>query len=91
MDATWRCPAEPVDDYTRKGGDITETVGRRCLCNALMSNIGLGQIKRNGSVEPMLVTSGDDVAEVARFLPDDTSSYRATDVITHLLGDINPG
>ncbi len=84
----WRCPAEPVDDYVRKGGNIADTVGRKCLCNALMSNIGLGQIKRDGSVEPILVTSGDDVAEVARFLPDGASSYRAKDVIDHLLGGI---
>ncbi len=84
----WRCPAEPVDDYVRKGGDIADTVGRKCLCNALISNIGLGQIKRDGSLEPTLVTSGDDVAEVARFLPEGASSYRAKDVIDHLLGGI---
>jgi len=87
----WRCPAEPVDDYVRKGGDVADTVGRKCLCNTLLSNIGLGQIKRDGSVEPTLVTSGDDVAEVARFLPDGASSYRAKDVIDHLLGGIATG
>ncbi len=87
----WRCPAEPIDDYVHKGGDITDTVGRKCLCNALMSNIGLGQIRRDGSIEPILVTSGDDVAEVARFLPDGASSYRAKDVVDHLLGGIATG
>ena len=87
----WRCPAEPIDDYVRKGGDITDTEGRKCLCNALMSNIGLGQIRRDGSIEPILVTSGDDVAEVARFLPDGASSYRAKDVVDHLLGGIATG
>ena len=87
----WRCPAEPVDDYVRKGGDLADTVGRKCLCNALMSNVGLGQIKRDGSVEPILVTSGDDVAEVARFLPAGASSYRAKDVIENLLGSIDAG
>ena len=84
----WRCPAEPVDDYVRKGGDIADTIGRKCLCNALMSNIGLGQIKRDGTHEPILVTSGDDVAEVARFLPAGASSYGAKDVIDYLLGGI---
>ena len=87
----WRCPSEPVDDYLRKGGDIADTMGRRCLCNALMSNVGLGQIRRDGSVEPILVTSGDDVAEVARFLADGASSYRAKDVIDHLLGGVVTG
>lgn len=83
----WRCAGEPVDDYVRKGGDIGDTMGRKCLCNALMSNIGLGQIRRDGSLEPTLVTSGDDVADVARFLREGESSYRAKDVIDYLLSD----
>ena len=87
----WRCPAEPVDDYVRKGGDVADTVGRKCLCNALMSNIGLGQIKRDGTEEPILVTSGDDVADVARFLPDGATTYHAKDVIDYLLGGIATG
>lgn len=82
----WRCPAEPVADYVRKGGDIADTVGRKCLCNALMTNIGLGQVQRDGSEEPPLLTAGDDVAAVARFLPPGATSYSAGDVIDYLLG-----
>ena len=81
----WRCPAEPVDDYVRKGGDIADTEGRKCLCNALMANIGLGQRRKDGSEEPALVTSGDDVADVAQFLRGDADSYGARDVISRLL------
>ena len=81
----WRCPSEPVDDYLRKGGSEQDTAGRRCLCNALVANIGLGQIQRNGEREMPLVTSGDDVAGVARFLPPGADTYRAADVIRHLL------
>ena len=84
----WRCPAEPVDDYVRKGGLEADTVGRKCLCNALVSNVGLGQIKRDGSTEPVLLTSGDDVADVARFLPEGALTYSAKDVIDHLLGGV---
>ena len=84
----WRCPAEPVDDYVRKGGDENETHGRKCVCNALMANIGLGQVRRNGETELPLVTSGDDVAAVARFLARDRSSYTAADVIDYLLADV---
>jgi nitronate monooxygenase len=87
----WRCPAEPVDDYVRKGGDIEDTVGRKCLCNALMANIGLGQTKRDGTQEPILVTSGDDVADVARFLANGTEGYSAADVIDYLLGGVTTG
>ncbi len=87
----WRCPAEPVDDYLAKGGSRDDTAGRKCLCNALMSDVGLGQVRRDGAVEPVLVTSGDDVAEVARFLPEGASSYRAGDVIRYLLSGIGNG
>jgi hypothetical protein len=48
----WRCPAEPVDDYVRKDGVLDETVGRRCLCNALMADIGLAQMQADGEIEP---------------------------------------
>ena len=81
----WRCPSEPVEDYVRKGGAIEDTIGRKCLCNALMTNIGLGQIQRSGAPEPHLVTSGDDVRNVARFLAPGETSYSARDVIAHLL------
>ena len=87
----WRCPGEPVVDYVRKGATSPTRWAAKCLCNALMANIGLGQIRRDGSVEPILVTSGDDVAEVARFLPDGASSYRAKDVIDYLLGGVLTG
>ncbi len=40
----WKCPAEPTITFVKKGGDIAETENRQCLCNALMANIGLGQI-----------------------------------------------
>ena len=53
-----RCPAEPVDDYVRKGGDEEKTEGRSCLCNALMANIGLPQY-RDGTPELPLYTGGD--------------------------------
>jgi nitronate monooxygenase len=84
----WRCPAEPVDDYVRKGGDPADTVGRKCLCNALLATVGLAQHRRNGTIELPLVTSGDDVADVADFLPEGASGYSAGDVIDRLLDGI---
>jgi nitronate monooxygenase len=85
----WRCPAEPVDDYVTKGGDTADTIGRKCLCNALMANIGLAQHQRDGEIEKPLVTSGDDVANVARFLKPGAQTYNAIDVIEYLLRDVN--
>jgi nitronate monooxygenase len=84
----WRCSAEPVDDYLRKGGEEEDTCGRKCICNALMANIGLGQLLRDGDTEKPLVTSGNDVADVARFLPAGAATYSAADVIQCLLKDV---
>ncbi len=85
----WRCPGEPVDDYVHKGGDAAETRGRKCVCNGLLANIGLGQVQRSGEHEMALLTSGDDVAHVARFLEPGASTYSAGDVIAYLLQDGN--
>lgn len=84
----WRCPSEPVGDYLRKGGDEADTVGRKCVCNALMAGIGLGQVQKNGEPELPLITSGDDVAHVARFLAPGADGYTAADVIEYLLRDL---
>lgn len=86
----WRCSAEPVEDFIRKGGSEAETQGRKCLCNALLANIGLGQVRAARAAsgegrELPLVTAGDDVIDVARFLKPGSDSYRAVDVIEYLL------
>ena len=87
----WRCPAEPLDDYVKKGGEADDTRGRKCICNALMANIGLGQLQRDGEWEKALITSGDDVASVARFVKPGAESYSANDVLEYLLRDVNQG
>ena len=81
----WRCPAEPVDDFVRKQGEADRTDGRKCVCNGLMVNIGLGQIRPDGREELPLITSGDDVAHIARFVKPGADSYTAADVIDYIL------
>jgi NAD(P)H-dependent flavin oxidoreductase YrpB (nitropropane dioxygenase family) len=81
----YRCASEPEDQFTAKGGDADETPGRQCLCNALLATIGLGQL-RGESVEPPLLTSGDEVTNLAHFLGGRTR-YAAADVVSWLLGD----
>ena len=80
----YRCAAEPVEDYLRKGGNIEDTVGRRCLCNALTANIGQPQTRPESEEEPPLLTSGDDLTTIASFLAG-RASYSADDVIDYLL------
>ena len=81
----YRCPAEPVDAYVAKGGRIEDTVGRRCLCNALTANVGHAQTRDGGVEEPPLLTSGDDLASMAGFLGG-RDRYSAGDVLEFLLG-----
>jgi nitronate monooxygenase len=85
----YRCSAEPESAYASKGGKIEDTVGRKCLCNALMANIGYPQTRTGGVAEPPLVTVGDDLNTVAAFLIDGKESYTAADVVASLLSGIS--
>jgi NAD(P)H-dependent flavin oxidoreductase YrpB (nitropropane dioxygenase family) len=86
----YRCAAEPPADFARKGGDPARTRGRKCLCNGLMSTAGFGQVRISGADEGALMTVGDDVANLARYLPPDRDSYSAADVVHYLLADAPP-
>lgn len=81
----YRCAAEPVKAYVEKGGTEADTAGRRCLCNALMANIGHAQVRSEGRVEQPLLTSGDDLVGIGDFLRGRTS-YSADDVVDYLEG-----
>ena len=81
----FRCPGEPVTLYVAKGGKQENTAGRKCLCNALVANIGQSQVRNGKHVEPGLVTSGDDIRNIAQFLTEHASGYSAADVISKLL------
>jgi len=81
----YRCSAEPVETYLARGGKIEDTVGRKCLCNALLANIGHAQNRKQQEVEPALVTVGDDLRSVAAFLAPGRASYGAADVVHRLL------
>jgi len=82
----YRCPGEPALDYVAKGGDASDTVGRMCLCNGLAAAVGLAQHRRGASAEPPLLTLGDDACAVLAALSPDGRSYRAEEVVRHLLG-----
>jgi len=82
----YRCPAEPVELYVKKGGAAEETISRKCLCNGLLATIGLAQHQRTGYLEPPLVTAGDEVKHLAHFFHDGKTSYTAQEVVQYLLG-----
>lgn len=80
----FRCPSEPEDTYRAKGGEQDETDGRKCLCNALLANIGLAQYREDYGSEAPLITAGNDIGVIKQFLKDEKKSYSAQDVIQYL-------
>jgi len=80
----YRCAAEPVHMYARKGGDPADTVGRSCLCNALTAAVGLGQTRRDGYVEPAIVTLGADLSGVRELAAARPSGWSAADAVAWL-------
>lgn len=83
----FRCSAEPVQTYVSKGGKEEDTAGKKCLCNALLANIGHAQLRPDGYVEKALVTAGDDLSNIHRFLRPGAKSYSAAEVIAQLLSE----
>ena len=78
----FRCSSEPISVFLSKGGDIAETEGRKCICNALMATMGTPQSRAGGKiVEAGIITSGDDVVNLRRYMPEDGTEYHASDVI----------
>jgi len=82
----YRCPSEPVELFAAKGGAADLTERRMCLCNGLIASIGHPQVRRDGTVEKALVTSGDDLVNVSRYLRAGATRYSAGDVVASLLG-----
>jgi nitronate monooxygenase len=83
----YRCSGEPLSVYISKGGKPEDTVGKRCLCNALLATIGHPQVRNGNLTEAGVVTSGNDLATIGQFLPKDKIAYNASDVIANLLSE----
>lgn len=83
----YRCPAEPPENFMKKGGGQEETTQKQCLCNGLMATIGLGQPRSEGC-EPPLVTSGEDLSFIPHMLKNGRSSYTAKEVVDYLTSGI---
>lgn len=80
----FRCPAEPVNLFVAKGGLKQSTEGRVCVCNALMATVGLPQMRARKLEEAPIITMGDDLTNIARFLAPGATEYSAADVIAEL-------
>ena len=83
---SYRCASEPEHMYLKKGGRDAELAGRKCLCNALMANVGLGQVRRDGYVEEPAVTLGQDLTGARRLLQHYPQGWTAREAIDWLVG-----
>ncbi len=80
----FRCPAEPVKAYVKKGGDADNTQGRVCICTGLAAASADGQLSETAN-EPPIVTLGQDQSFIRSMLPSAEGSYSAEDVIRAIL------
>jgi NAD(P)H-dependent flavin oxidoreductase YrpB (nitropropane dioxygenase family) len=70
---TYICAAMSPEEYSRLGGDPSETEGKVCLCNGLLSTAGYYQ-----EVENAVVTLGEHGKEI-------THSLHARDIVEEIL------
>ncbi len=84
----YRCASEPVTVFVAKGGDVAETAGRKCICNALLATMGHAQVRNGKHVESAIITSGDDLPHIRRYFKQDGSAYHASDVVAMLLSKV---
>ena len=85
----YRCASEPVSVYVSKGGSVDDTVGRKCVCNGLLANIGYQQVRNGRREEYGLITAGDDLFSVKEFLKPGRTEYFAADVVARLMTGCN--
>jgi NAD(P)H-dependent flavin oxidoreductase YrpB (nitropropane dioxygenase family) len=84
----YRCPSEPDDQFIKKGGAVEDIDGRKCLCNGLMANIGLPQVRKDGYVEAPIVTLGSDIEGAKVLLKSHPDGYGADDAVKWLLSSV---
>jgi len=81
-----RCSAAPIEGFVKKRGLPHNTESRRCLCNGLLSTVGLAQ-GTNQKEEPAIVTLGNHLDSIRRLSHQGQYPYWVRDVVMDLLGD----
>jgi nitronate monooxygenase len=67
---------------------VEDTVGRKCLCNALFATVGHAQLREEGVEEAPLITSGDELKNIRRFIGSDRTGYTAGEVVDYLMSGV---
>ncbi|PKO12467.1 MAG: 2-nitropropane dioxygenase [Chloroflexi bacterium HGW-Chloroflexi-10] len=84
-----RCSAAPIQDFVSKRGLPFNTDGKRCLCNGLLSGVGLGQMGTQSgdhAEEPAIVTLGNNLDGIRRLSRQGQAQYWAKNVVEDILG-----
>lgn len=72
----FRCPAESIEVYVRKGGGVKNTKGKVCLCAALVATAG------HASDEYPIITLGKVLDPVSKLMENkEDGKYSAEDVL----------
>ena len=80
------CPAEPAALYLAKGGKPEDTAGKSCMCNSMLAAAGYPQHRKDGYVEAPIVTAGDGLPGIGKYIKPGQHSYTAQDVLDYLTG-----
>ena len=80
----YRCAAEPVHMWEKKGGTLEDTVGRKCLCNGLVATIGMAQHRKDGYVEDRIMTLGEDLEGPRELLARHPQGWSAVQALAYL-------
>ena len=86
----YRCPAESEQAYISKGGTPERASQARCLCNALLANIGLGMSYAGARLEKPLLTVGKHLDSLKLLIQRFGLEYSATDVLRFLRSEADP-
>lgn len=81
----YRCPAEPLKNFEFKQGDASKAGIYKCLCNALMADIGLPQIRPDGRRELPLITFGSDISGPTALVKIHPNGWSAKEALDFLL------
>lgn len=81
----YRCSGEPIKTFEFKGGTEEEAQNVKCLCNALMANIGLGQVRWGTYHEPALLTLGSDLSGAEDLSAIYSGCWTTANVVDYLL------
>jgi len=82
----FRCSAEPVELYLAKGGEPEDTIGRGCLCNNLLATAGYAQHRKDGYIEQPILTAGDGLGAIGKYIKPGHHGYTVQDVLDYLTG-----